>query len=638
MSNTANTCCATGQGSWMQRLSTLPATLLSGFAVLMSLLAHFYGTPLAELLLSLVAVLISGTPVVSRALRSLFKERRITASLLITIGMIAAIAIGEYFAAAEVAFIMALGEYLEDRALDKSKSSLFALLELVPTHARRLHPETREEEDILASEVRLGDLLRILPGESIPSDSVVEHGESSVDQSVLTGESLPLDKTVGSELLCGTTNLYGVLEVRCTRETKDSSLNKMLHLVEEASKSKSPIQRQADKWASALVPIALLIAVLTYIFTGQIINAVTVLVVFCPCALVLATPVSIMAAIGHASKNGVLIKHGAALEELGSLSAIVFDKTGTLTQGALRVSDTHYFGDITQRELDTWIARAEKRSEHPLAKALMRHYKEQYADSLLTNDDVRDDFRMLPGQGVHLQAEGREILCGNESLMRQHAVRLDDSVAADILRLRSEGKALIFVAMDQTLVALIALSDTLRQGALELVPQLQSLGMSVSMMTGDNQVSAQYLASQMGIEEVHGELLPEDKLKRIREKQEAGHQVAMLGDGVNDAAALKAADVGIAMAKAGSDIAIDSADVALYGEDISKLVYLRKLSRATLGSIRFNIALSLVLNIAAVTLAVAGLIGPVIGALLHNVGSVLVVLNASRLAYSKKFT
>ncbi len=637
MSDCSNSCCSTIPVTWMQRLSSLPATLLSGLAVLLSLLAHFYDNVLAELLLSMVAVLISGSPIVYRALRSLFKEKRITASLLITIGMIAAIAIGEYFAAAEVAFIMALGEYLEDRALDKSKSSLYALLELVPTHARRLHPETREEQDILASEVRLGDLLRILPGESIPADSIVVHGESSVDQSVLTGESLPLDKTVGSELLCGTTNLYGVLEVRCTRETKDSSLNKMLHLVEEASKSKSPIQRQADKWASALVPIALIIAVLTYIFTGEIINAVTVLVVFCPCALVLATPVSIMAAIGHASKNGVLIKHGAALEELGSLSAIVFDKTGTLTQGALRVSDTLYFGDAPQRELDSWIVRAEKRSEHPLAKALMRHYQEQYADSPLSSDDLGDDFRMLPGQGVHLQAEGRDVLCGNEYLMRQHSVAIGDDVAADLLRLRSEGKALIFVAMNQTLVALIALSDTLRQGALELVPQLQSLGMSVSMMTGDNQVSAQYLASQMGIDDVHGELLPEDKLKRITEKQEKGHKVAMLGDGVNDAAALKAADVGIAMAKAGSDIAIDSADVALYGEDISKLVYLRKLSKVTLGSIRFNIALSLVLNIAAVTLAVAGLIGPVIGALLHNVGSVLVVLNASRLAYSKKF-
>ncbi len=628
--------CAAAPLPWLEMLTSLRAIILSGVAVLLSLTGHLMGQPMMELACALLAVLISGTPIVYAAMQALFVKRSIKASLLISLGMGAALGIGEYFAAAEVAFIMALGEYLEDRALARSKSEIRALLQLVPRQARLLDEKTGQEHDVEAQQVQVGQLVRILPGESIPVDGIVEHGESSVDQSILTGESLPIDKQVGDELLCGTTNLHGAIELRCTRRSTDSSLNKMVRLVDEAEKSKSPIQRQADKWASVLVPVALLIAILTYLFTGHIINAVTVLVVFCPCALVLATPVSIMAAIGQASKNGVLIKNGAALEALGSLNSIAFDKTGTLTQGKLKLSDCIYANEEDKVSIDNWIARAEKRSEHPLAKAIVAHFRQHYGEEAFAQLDSRDDaFHMLPGRGVSLLSHGQNLLCGNKKLIEDQGVAVDETWLQSAQHFQEQGKALVFAALDGQIIALLALSDELRPSAAQSIADLKELGMSVSMLTGDHAVSAQYFAKKIGINAVHSELLPEDKLAHIQSKQQSGEKIAMLGDGVNDAAALKLADVGIAMGKAGSDVAIDSADIALFGEDLGKLRYLRRLSKATLGSIRFNITLSLVLNIAAVSLAVTGLIGPVVGALLHNVGSVLVVMNAARLFRKK---
>ncbi len=632
-----NCCCRSSSTlSWFERLSSLPAIIISGVAVLCSLLSYYGELPMGELAFALIALLISGIPIAYSAWSALYKEKRISAALLITTGMLAALYIGEYFAAAEVAFIMALGEYLEERALARSKSEIQALLQLVPTHARLIDPQTHQERTVEAHELRVGDEIRILPGESIAVDGCIESGASSVNQAILTGESLPLDKNAGDEVLCGTTNLHGVLQVRCTRRSEDSSLNKMVRLIHEAGKNKSPIQRQADKWASILVPVALVIAVLTYFFTGQLINAVTVLVVFCPCALVLATPVSIMAAIGQASKNGVLIKNGAALEALGGLNAIAFDKTGTLTEGQLVVSDTLQLSTMPQEQLDAWILRAESLSEHPLAKAIVRHYRELYGEAGLAQPSLHElDFSMLPGQGVRLREQGHELLCGSLALMQQAGMVLDVELTARSMQWRAEGKALVFVALDGRLVALIALSDRLRDGARQVIDDLGQMGMSVSMLTGDHHVSAQYMARSIGIEEVYSELLPEQKLQKIQELQQQGHKVAMVGDGVNDAAALKLADVGIAMGKAGSDIAIDSADIALFGEDLTKIRYLKKLAQAALGSIKFNIALSLMLNIMAVVLAVGGLIGPAVGALLHNVGSVLVILNAARLLRKK---
>ncbi len=628
--------CAAAPFPWLEMLTSLRAIILSGVTVLLSLTGHLIGQPVMELACALLAVLISGTPIVYAAMQALFIKRRIKASLLITLGMGAALAIGEYFAAAEVAFIMALGEYLEDRALARSKSEIRALLQLVPRRARLLDEKTGQERDVEANLVQVGQLVRILPGESIPVDGIIEHGESSVDQSILTGESLPIDKQRGDELLCGTTNLHGVIELRCTRRSTDSSLNKMVRLVDEAEKSKSPIQRQADKWASFLVPVALLIAILTYLFTAEVINAVTVLVVFCPCALVLATPVSIMAAIGQASKNGVLIKNGAALEALGSLNAIAFDKTGTLTQGKLKVSDCLYVDEENKVTVDNWIARAEKRSEHPLAKAIVAQFRQQYGEEAFAQLDSRDDvFHMLPGQGVSLLSMGQKLLCGNKKLMEEEGIALEESLVLAAQQFQEQGKALVFAALDGQIIALLALSDELRPSAAQTIADLEQLGMTVSMLTGDHAVSAQHFAKKVGIADVHSELLPEDKLAHIQSKQQSGEKIAMLGDGVNDAAALKLANVGIAMGKAGSDVAIDSADIALFGEDLGKLRYLRRLSKATLGSIRFNITLSLVLNIAALSLAVTGLIGPVVGALLHNVGSVLVVMNAMRLFRKK---
>lgn len=613
-------------------LAGLPATVVGGVFLILSFVLPKVGV-LLPVDPAWVTVVISGIPLLYLAIwRIIYNPgiSKISSALLISIAMIAAIVIGDLFAAGEVAFIMALGAILEDMTTNRAKKGLKKLLHLAPTQGRRISEGT--EVMIPAEEIRLGDLLRVLPGETVPVDGEIVQGETSVDQSILTGESLPVDKGPGDEVFCGTINCFGSMDIRATKVGEDSSLQRMIRMVQEAENKKAPMARIADRCASWLVPVALLIALVTGFLTKDITRAVTVLVVFCPCALVLATPTAIMAAIGQATKHGVIIKSGEALEKMGKADTIAFDKTGTLTLGNLQVSDVIPLGKTTAGQLLAATASVEEKSEHPLGKAIVSYVTEQRLPVY-----PAEDFRMAAGKGVSACIKGKTILCGSESYLRSCGVVIDEDTALALEQLRRQGKASVISAVDGQCIGIIGLSDVLRPEAPAMVEKLHGIKTETVLLTGDNRLAAGYFAEKVGIDRVHAELLPEEKVTQISHMQHLGKTVCMIGDGVNDAPALKTADIGVAMGSIGSDIAIEAADIALMSDEISRIPYLKRLSNATVNTIRFSIALSMCINFAAVLLSVLGVLNPTTGALVHNAGSCFVVLIAA-LLYDRDFT
>ena len=542
--------------------------------------------------------------------------------------MISAICIGDLFAAGEVAFIMEVGALLEDMTTNRAKKGLKNLISLARDTGRIVKDGV--ETVVPVSEIRKGDVLRILPGETIPADGVILTGETSVAQSVMTGESLPVDKAAGDPVFSGTINRFGSIDIETVKVGEDSSLRKLIRMVEDAEKNQAPTQRIADKWASRLVPAALLIAVIAYIVTKDIVRAVTVMVVFCPCALVLATPTAIMAAIGQATKHGVIIKSGEALEKMGKVDTIAFDKTGTLTYGKLQVSDIIPFAGLSENDLLTLTAAAESRSEHPLGKAIT---EKAFTDGITLPQIA--DFRMEAGKGISARIDGTQYFFGNEKYINETGVKTDADTRSVLDRLRGEGKASVLASDGTKMIGIIALSDTIRPEAAEMIKRLEEMNTKAVLLTGDNRKAAEYLASRVGISEVRADLLPEEKVENITLLKQNG-KVCMIGDGVNDAPALKTADVGVAMGAMGSDIAVDAADVALMDDNISKLPYLKWLSNTTIKTIKSAITLSMCINFVAVTLSVLGVLNPTTGALVHNAGSCFVVLLAA-LLYDRKY-
>lgn len=621
-------------------LAGLPMTILAGVFLVLSLIFMLTGFsfPVDP---AWITIIISGIPMLYLALTRLFYEKWVSSALLISIAMIASMAIGEIFAAGEVAFIMAIGAILEDMTVARAKKGLSKLIALAPTEGRRLikTENTWTEEIIPAEKIESGDLLRVLPGEKIPVDGRITSGSTSIDQSVITGESLPADKTIGEDVFCGTLNCYGSIDIEATKVGEDSSLQKLIAMVKEAENKKAPMQRIADKWAVWLVPIALVIAVLAFFITWAsgydmmtaLNRSVTVLVVFCPCALALATPVSITAAIGQATKHGVIIKSGEALEIMGKVDTIAFDKTGTLTYGRLEVSDVLSFDKtISENALLAMTASAEAKSEHPLGKAIVECARCQKLALMESSD-----FQMAAGEGIRAVVQNKLLLCGTEKYLLKNQIVIPKHIALELQRLRSQGKASILIASEGICLGIIALSDVLRKTARDMIHKLSEMNTKTVLLTGDSQMTADYFAKQLDITEVHAELLPRQKVENIAHLQQKGNTVCMIGDGVNDAPALKTANVGIAMGSMGSDIAIEAADIALMSDDISKIPYLKRLSRSTLNTIKGNITASMCINAIAVTLSVLGVLTPVTGALVHNAGSVLVVLNAA-LLYDRK--
>lgn len=615
----------------MEFLSGVPMTIVSGAFLAASLVLSakdkaFLIDP------AWLAVAISGVPILFSAIRKLIFNKgvsKISSALLISVAMLAAIAIGDLFAAGEVAFIMAIGEILEDKTTERAKRGLKKLISLSPQRGRLIL--NGEAKMLAAEEIKVGDILRVLPGEAIPVDGEIISGETSVDQSVMTGEALPIDKGVGDSVFCGTINRFGAVDIRATRVGGDSSLSKLIRMVREAEDKKAPMQRIADKWASWLVPAAMLIAVITYIVTRDITRAVTVLVVFCPCALVLATPTAIMAAIGQAAKRGVVIKSGDALEKMGRVDTIAFDKTGTLTKGKLKVSDVTLSGVLSEEELICYAASAESKSEHPLGKAILSFAGEKGVKSC-----EPQAFKMRVGKGVSATVEGNVVLCGNESFVTDSGIKIPENIRKSLDTLRSHGKASVIVCVNNEVGGIIALSDTLREESGEVVKKLKKMGTASVLLTGDNARAAEFFAKKIGISDVFAELLPHQKVEAASKMQSEGKTVCMIGDGVNDAPALKAADVGVAMGGEGCDIAVEAADIALMSDDISKIPYLKRLSNETVRTIKLSISASLIINAAAIILSFFGILTPTTGALVHNLGSVLVVLFAASL-YDRKF-
>lgn len=615
----------------------LKMTIVGGVFLAISLILVITGTKVpAYLDPAWVTIIICGLPLLYLAISRLIYEHWISSALLIVMAMFASLYIGEIFAAGEVCFIMALGALLEDYTVERSKRGLADLINLKPQKARILIEENGKviEKEVEAKDVNINDTIRVLPGETIPADGIIITGDTSVDQSVMTGESLPLDKSVDDEVFAGTLNLYGAIDFKATKVGKDSSLEKLIRMVQEADEKQAPTQRIADKWATWLVPIALAIAIVTYFITGELIRAVTILVVFCPCALILATPTAIMAAIGQATKQGVLIKSGEALEKMGKVDCIGFDKTGTLTYGNLEVSQLISLDEnISEDKLLEYVAVAEQKSEHPIGKAVVN-----YAKQKMGNIQDVNDFEMIPGKGVKVKYNNDTIYAGNKKLLSDYDMQLDNTASENLDSLRDSGMASIIVALNNKIIGLVGLSDVLRENSAKVVHTLENyLDTSVELITGDNQKAANYFANKIGIKNIHSELLPENKVEVVQQLKDSGKNVCMVGDGVNDAPALKTADVSVAMAGMGSDIAIEAADIALLGDDIEKLPYLKKLSNSTLFTIHLSITISMLINALAIICSVLGLLNPITGALVHNIGSCAVVILAASL-YDRDFS
>jgi len=570
-----------------------------------------------------VAVVLCGVPILIGAFRGVAFERDIKADLLVSLALLACAASGEYFAAGEVALIMQLGSLLEDYTSGRARKELERLIDVSPQTARVLRGGAAAE--IPVEEVRVGDMLSVLAGETVPVDGTIIEGETSIDQSVMTGESLPVDKSAGDTVFSGTVNRYGAFVMRADCVSTDSSMQCMARLAREAEENKAPIVTAADRWATWLVVIALSCAAVTWIATGQFMRAVTVLVVFCPCAFVLAAPTAVLAGIGNAAKHGVIIRSGEALERLSRIKRAAFDKTGTLTCGKPRVTAVVPVCEgLSGSDVLRLAALTEQKSEHPLGKAIWAEYEKNGGKS-----EAAESFRVIVGRGVSAVADGREVLVGKREFMRSQNIDVGEYEAARFEADR--GAAVVYAAADGELIGFIVLRDTLREGARAAVERLKAAGIAPMLLTGDNKSAAAAVAAEAGIEDVRADLLPEEKMNIIKGFSGGAEPVCMIGDGVNDALALTSADAGIAMGGIGSDIAAEAADAVLVGDDIKRLPYLFGLTRRVIRKIHVNIAASLVINLAAVLLSALGILTPVSGALWHNFGSVFVVVNAALL-------
>ncbi len=578
-----------------------------------------------------VAVFLCGIPIVLEAVIGLVTEFDIKADVLVSIALIASLCIGEDFAAGEVAFIMQLGALLEDLTVAKARDGIEKLVHLTPQNARVIR--NGAETVIPAKEVEAGDILRVLPGETIPADGVILSGQTSINQAVMTGESLPVDKAEGDEVSSGTVNQFGSFEMRAVKVGEDSSIRRMIRLVQSADAGKAKIVRLADRWATWIVAIALLAALVTWLVTGMMIRAVTILVVFCPCALVLATPTAIMAAIGNVTRHGFLVREGDALERLAAVKRVAFDKTGTLTYGMPQVTAVRSVdGEDMEDMLYLYAASAEQLSEHPLGKAVLRCFRQASSAELFPPEQ----FQMLPGRGVSALINGREILAGNEGLLSEQGIALSESVCMDAKQYLDKGSTVIYIAADERLAGYMVLSDTVRTESGRMVFELFSLGVVPVLLTGDHKNAADAIAGKLHINETHAGCLPKDKLEIIGSYQKRKEPVCMIGDGVNDAPALKRADVGIAMGGVGSDIAVDAADIVLVDDEIKELPHLLALSKRMMVTIKCNLSFSMGLNFLAIILAISGILNAVVGALVHNAGSVLVIINSALLLKWKR--
>ena len=617
------------------------ALLLIGFIV--SLL----GAPGVGKWLYLAAALIGGFPLFLFAARGLFLRGDITAGVMASTATIAAIVVGEYAAAALVVFMMSVGEWLENFTVARADSALRDLSKLVPTQV--MVRRDGQEKIIPLEQVVLGDTVLVRTGERLGVDGMVTGGSASLNQAAITGESMQVEKKRGDEVFAGTLNEAGLLEIRVTRLGEQTTLGQIVRLVKDAQSHQAPVQRIANKYAKVLVPVTSSIAVLVYFLTGDVLRAVTVLVVVCPCALVLATPTAVVAAIGNAARRGILVKSGAVIEQVGKVNVVAFDKTGTLTLGRPAVQQIVSLNGFHQDELLAMGAAAERYSEHPIGRSIWRAAQEK---NLILADPV--DFRALPGYGVTAQVQQQSVVIGSRTLLEDQNIAWLETADLHFQSLEEQGHTVVPVAVNGSLAGLIALADTPRPEAKAAIAELKALGIEqVVMITGDNPRAAEQIARQLGIDKVYSQVLPQDKLRILRELQAGGKKasprgfarwlsprssargVAFAGDGVNDAPALAAADVGIAMGLTGSDVALETAHIGLMTDEIERIPQVIAVSHQALRAIRQNVFFSMSWNVLSVFLGSFGVIGPVVGAIMHELSALPALANSARIIQYK---
>jgi len=609
---------------WLENEAKITA-VFAGISIisLVLSLSGFPGRTVLPFDIAWAAIILCGVPILTGAVKGLIWEHDVKADVLVAMALVASVTAEEYFAAGEVALIMQIGSLLEDYTSEKANESIGKLIRLSPQKAHVV----REGKvfEVSPSELQAGDTVRVLAGETVPVDGKILDGETTIDQSVMTGESIPVDKKTGDTVRSGTINRFGTFTMRVEKRSEDSSLQRMIRLTKEAEENKAPIVSLADKWATWLVFGALAWAGGTWMITGEFMRAVTVLVVFCPCAFILATPTAVLAGIGNAAKYGIIIRSGSALEKLSKIKKAAFDKTGTLTCGKPKVADIVTDG-CDKNELLRLFAAAESYSEHPLGKAV--------ADSYKGNTESVRDFQMQAGQGISAVVAGKKLLAGKGKWLEEQNISVS-SFEKQAQKAEETGATLIYAAVDGTCRGFFVLSDTIRSDAAQTISRLKKSGVVPLLLTGDNEAAAGYIAGQVGISEVKSGLLPEEKMRIIEDISKSGGAVCMIGDGVNDAPALTRADAGIAMGGIGSDIAIESADAVLVGDEIKRIPYLFMLTKKVMHKVNVNIVAGMIINITAVILSSVGILNPVTGALWHNFGSVFVVINAALLLQYK---
>ena len=600
-------------------------TFLNALLLLVGFILSLVGQAQLSRWSYLASALVGGTPLFLFAAKGLFIRHDITAGVMASVAMIAAIIVGEYSEAALVVFMMAVGEWLENFTVARADNALRDLAKLVPPFVT-VRRDGREQS-IPVEQVVLGDIALVRSGERIGVDGEVVSGGGSVNQSAITGEAMPVEKRAGDEVFAGTFNELGALEIEVTRLGQDTTLGQIVKLVKDAQATQAPVQRVANQYAKVLVPITFGIAILVYALTGDILRSITVLVVVCPCALVLATPTAVVASIGNAARRAMLVKSGAVVEQVGKIDVVAFDKTGTLTLGKPAVKEVISVNGMTPEQILTWAASAERFSEHPIGKALVVASQER---RLALGDPV--DFSVLPGYGITAQVDGRSVTIGSRSLLAENGVPWTPELDERMKTLEKQGGTVVPVAIDSRVAGLISLVDVPRPEARQAIADLKRVGVrEVIMITGDNAHTAEMISRELGIDRFYAGVLPQDKLKIIRDLQAGGKKVLFAGDGVNDGPALAAADVGVAMGLVGTDLALETADIGLMADEIERLPQIVSLSQKALSVIRQNVIFSMSMNVLSVVLGGFGIIGPVVGALMHELSALPVLANSSRL-------
>ena len=572
---------------------------------------------------AMIGSIILGYPIIVTAVKDL-RRGNLSINELVAIAVLAAFASGNYETAGIVAFFMLTGEIIETRTAEGARNSIESLIKLTPTKARRLLKDGGEEE-VAASQLAVGDVIRIRPGDNVAADGVIVKGQGSFNQATITGESLPAEKTVGDEVFAGTQNLTGVLEIKVSRAGTDTTLGRVRELIIAAEKTKLPIQKIVDQYMGFYTPLVLVIGALVWAFTHDLSRVIAVFVVSCPCAFILATPTAMVAALSAAARLGILIKNVADIELAAKINAFVFDKTGTLTTGQLAVSRLAPIGETKPAELLLLAASAEKYSNHPTAKALATLASE--AGVPLAEPK---DFAETAGRGVKAEINGAKILVGRAQWLKDNGIDASFEKSVDLNE--TEGWSLIFVAQNGRCVGWVGMQDQTRAEAKEALAELKEAGVRrIAMISGDRQVVATRVAKEIGCEEAKGDCLPQNKVEFVRAMKLKGYKVAVIGDGVNDAPALAAGDIGIAMGAAGSEVAIHSATIALMNNDLRRLPFLVKLSRSTRAVINQNFAFGVCFIIVGLSASAFGYIGPITAAILHVIGTLIVIFNSARL-------